>query len=83
MVNITGTGYSDNFIWDFLREVMGSDISAPLRIQIPDDLPAGTSGGQLYGLVNNVANRTDIKGDNIQAVSLFMTVWPQSVALTP
>ena len=82
VLNVTGTSYTDNYIWDLMAELMSDQTNRPLRVQIPDDLPAGSSAGQAYGMVNNVVNRTDIKGDNIQAVSMIFTLWPQEAALT-
>lgn len=76
---------SDNYRWDVLRQLVGSSTDGPFKIQLPDDLPpgvkSGSGGGQKYAMLNSVTARTDLKDDNIEAVTLMWSCWPSAVSL--
>ena len=81
MVNMTGTAYSNNYIWDTLRELLGSTVNGPFQIQLPDDLPPvvtkNSGGGKKWAMLANVTHRDDLKDPSIEGVALTFLVWPQ------
>lgn len=84
VVNLTGTGYTDNNIWDTLLTYVGEDTEQPMRIQLPDNLPPGVPGaygGQQYAFLRAVVNREDIREPGIEGVELQFTIWPQAGTL--
>lgn len=81
VVNMTGTSYSNNYIWDTLRELLGSTVNGPFQIQLPDDLPPAvgknSGGGKKWAMLSSVTNRDDLKDPSIEGVALTFIVWPQ------
>lgn len=81
VVNITGTAYSNNYIWDTLRELLGSTVNGPFQIQLPDDLPPvvtkGSAGGKKWAMLASVTNREDLKDPAIEGIQLVFQTWPQ------
>ena len=81
VVNLVGANYSSNFVWETLRQLVGSTTDGPYQIQLPDDLPAAVTwasgGGMKYAMLSSVTNRTDVKGD-LDTVGLVFQVWPQA-----
>jgi hypothetical protein len=84
-IDMTGTAYSDNKVWDLFAELSSQQTAQPFRIQYPDDMPPGVSsasgGGQKYAMVSNVSRRTDIKAGDIEAFNLVIDTWPQESVL--
>jgi hypothetical protein len=81
VINMTGTAYSNNLIWDKLRELVGSNTYGPIKIQLPDDQPPivsrNSSGGQKWAMLSAVTSRDDVKDPGIEGVQLTFQVWPQ------
>lgn len=86
IVKLDMTSPSDNAVWDRLRQLVGSQVYNPFKLQLPDDLPPGVSaasgGGQKYGFLQSVTARTDVVGE-LEAVELAFECWPEAQALTP
>ncbi len=81
VVNMTGTSYSNNYIWDTLRELLGSTVNGPFQIQLPDDLPPvvtkNSIGGKKWAMLSSVDKRQDLKDPSIEGVALTFQIWPQ------
>jgi hypothetical protein len=81
VVNMTGTAYSNNYIWDTMRELLGSTVNGPFQIQLPDDLPPvvvkGSAGGKKWAMLSAVTHRDDLKDPAVEGVQLVFQVWPQ------
>jgi hypothetical protein len=81
VVNMTGTAYSNNYIWDTMRELLGSTVNGPFQIQLPDDLPPvvtkNSGGGKKYAMLSAATHRDDLKDPAIEGVQLVFQVWPQ------
>lgn len=76
---------SDNQLYTQLRQLVGSSVSGPMAIQLPDDLPPGISaasgGGRKYAMLQSVTKRDDIKDGSIEGIELYLEVWPQAEVL--
>jgi len=81
VINMTGTAYSNNYIWDTIRELLGSTVNGPFQIQLPDDLPPvvtkNSGGGKKWAMLSSVTHRDDLKDPSIEGVALTFQVWPQ------
>ncbi len=84
-INITGTGYSDNYIWDILQKLSGENATGPFQIQLPDDqspeISASSGGGAKYAMVADVTGRQDITDNSIESVTVKLHIWPRAGAL--
>lgn len=76
---------SDNQLYTQLRQLVGSSVNGPLKIQLPDDLPPDVSavsgGGTKYAMLQSVTKRDDIKDGKIEGIELYLEVWPQAEVL--
>lgn len=85
VVKIDVSSPTDNYLWDILRQLVGSTEAGPFAIQLPDDLQPGVSvssgGGQKYAMLQAVSARTDITDSSIEAVDLYFETWPEASAL--
>ena len=85
LIDVTATGYSENYIWSTLQDLVGSSTDGPYQIQLPDDMPPDVStasgGGKRYAMLSSITKRDDIKGGDIEGVQLTFVTWPQAVAI--
>lgn len=76
---------SDNQLYTQLRQLVGSSVNGPLKIQLPDDLPpaisAASGGGTKYAMLQSVTKRDDIKDGSIEGIELYLEVWPSAEVL--
>ena len=78
------SGRPENEVWDLLQSLVGEDTSAPLAVQIPDNLVPGVStasgGGTYYAYLMSVTKRQDVV-DDVEGYTLVFDVFPQAGAV--
>jgi hypothetical protein len=78
LIDITGTGYTNNEVMDTLQQLVSQSYSGPFKVTLPDDIPPGGGGQQRWCMVADVRNRHDLKtkdGNGIDAVEVTLHFW--------
>ena len=78
LIDITGTGYTNNEVMDTLQSLVSQQTSGPFKVTLPDDIPPGGGGQQRWAMVADVRNRHDLKtrdGNGIDAVEVTLHFW--------
>ena len=78
IIDITGTGYTNNEVMDTLQSLVSQQTSGPFKVTLPDDIPPGGGGQQRWAMVADVRNRHDLKtrdGNGIDAVEVTLHFW--------
>lgn len=71
-VVLDGSPVSKEGMLSRLDSLKGSTTTGPTRMSIPD------MNGSVYGLVANVQNRRDLKGDGVEGVDVILHLWATS-----
>jgi autotransporter-associated beta strand protein len=69
---LSGANASKEGMISRLNDLKGTTTTGPTRMSIPD------MNGAVYGLVANVQNRRDLKGDGVEAVDVILHLWATS-----
>lgn len=74
VVQVTGTGWSNNTEIQRLQDLVSQETPQPVRVQLPGDLPNVSK----WAIVKSVTNRKDLKSNEIEGIEVILQVWTDS-----